>query len=861
MRGFKHSVKDFWKDLSSILQNDGMDRKSAYQPKNTVKMDHLCLDYPQLSSLLPYRYYWSDKALFVNEGSMGFGCELTILAGADEKVVQALDDWLCHKVPDHYDIQFILWSSSEVGDAISKGLISQNNTPIFEKLNNTSIAYYKHGAQSGFKNHKNYPITLRDYRLFCFVSKQSAYDEQLIGELDQIRRELLSELKSIGLYPHILDDTHFLKIIAAWVNPDTNQLIQKQITDDQHDTLNHIIVDRSFELQHEPNRLCVSMASEEHTDYVNTEITNLSVRRFPEKYALWMGADNFVNVFRATQAITCPFLISVSFRLVPKEIAKTQAQRRFLDLDKKARSVYAKYIAGTSQTAEEWKRLRDQLSGDNTRLVKTFYNVVLFSKPGHAEADSSDTISCFRYNGIELFNTKYMQLQSYLASMPFLLSEGLHHDLKRIGRLKTLTTWNLANLLPLVSDYKLSRRGVLLHSFRHQVSFFNLFDDRLPITNYNAAIAATSGAGKSFLTQSLINNTLKEQGIVYVIDLGDSYQKYNQMLGGTYLTSDCLALNPFTQLSNIHEQSEQIRDLLAIMASPHQGLDDVQEAYLRKSVIDAWEIDHDKTTIDSVVKALQRLYIELEYDYRIRDLITLLEPYTTTGAYGQIFNQHSNITENKSSTDFVVLEMGGLNDKPALMKAVLFALILRIEQDIYQKPRSLQKMVVIDEAWRLLSGDNQAASRFIEKGYRTGRKHNTSFITITQGIEDFHRSQEAKACWNCSDTKIIMRQNAKAFEDFMHEHENYFDPYTVSLIKRFGEAKQSGFSEFMLQLGQLQTFNRLFVDPYSRILFSSAADDSDAVAEYVRKGLSLADAVLEVAKLCYPDEWSEQDDY
>ena len=225
------------------------------------------------------------------------------------------------------------------------------------------------------------------------------------------------------------------------------------------------MVDRSLEWVHHPDTLAVSLATSDtplsETHPCTTSVINLSLKTLPDQFALWMGADNFCNVFRLTQAIQCPFCISLHIRLVPQVQAKTNAQRKYLSLQKKAESVYAKYIAGTTQAAAEWKKIRDELASDDIRVAKCFYNVVLFSDPEHEKRDESSAIACFRYNGIELYNTKYMQLQSFLASLPFTMSEGLFQDLDRIGRLRTVTTWNLANLLPLVADYKASRQGVV----------------------------------------------------------------------------------------------------------------------------------------------------------------------------------------------------------------------------------------------------------------------------------------------------------------------------------------------------------------------------------------------------------------
>ena len=50
---------------------------------------------------------------------------------------------------------------------------------------------------------------------------------------------------------------------------------------------------------------------------------------------------------------------------------------------------------------------------------------------------------------------------------------------------------------------------------------------------------------------------------------------------------------------------------------------------------------------------------------------------------------------------------------------------------------SLSKLILIDEAWDLLSGSHPQAGKFINKGYRTSRKHGGSFVTMTAMPADY----------------------------------------------------------------------------------------------------------------------------
>ncbi|EFZ4549374.1 hypothetical protein BL984_004715, partial [Shigella sonnei] len=71
----------------------------------------------------------------------------------------------------------------------------------------------------------------------------------------------------------------------------------------------------------------------------------------------------------------------------------------------------------------------------------------------------------------------------------------------------------------------------------------------------------------------------------------------------------------------------------------------------------------------------------------------------------------------------------------------------------------LKKLNVIDEGWRLLDFKNHKVGEFIEKGYRTARRHTGAYITITQNIVDFDSdkaSSAARAAWGNSSYKIIL---------------------------------------------------------------------------------------------------------
>ncbi|WP_182853345.1 TraG/VirB4 family ATPase [Arsenophonus endosymbiont of Aleurodicus floccissimus] len=97
---------------------------------------------------------------------------------------------------------------------------------------------------------------------------------------------------------------------------------------------------------------------------------------------------------------------------------------------------------------------------------------------------------------------------------------------------------------------------------------------------------------------------------------------------------------------------------------------------------------------------------------RIDEILVLLNKYTTKGIYGKYFN--SSEPTLKPDMRFVVTELGGLKANRHLLMAVPFTLMLWSENLMYNTPRSLRKMNIIDEGWKLLDAESPKVRAFIE---------------------------------------------------------------------------------------------------------------------------------------------------
>ena len=822
------------------------------------------LHYPQLSSMLPYRFYDADSGLYVNKSTVGFMLEATPLIGANEHIVQVLDDLVKSKLPRKVPISVHLVSTKVIGDQIDHGIAQFSwQGKHAERFNRITRAFYHSAAHGRFGSPTNLPLTLRDYRVYIsYCAKAKKLDKTAITELSHLLKIVRASLESAKIATAQVDQTAFVNIINQMANHRPEQIIATPKNLQQYDELNFQCLDRSTSLEVKPDYLLLTLDAGDGQKS-RARIMNFMLEQNPDLFMLWQGGDNISNLLSPDLCVASPFVLTMTLEAEEQVSTQNEATRKFFDLDKKANSPYGKLFPGVGKQAQEWGALRENLNSNSSCLVRYFFNLTAFC-PDDEEAAlicEQQVINTFKKNGLHLYSPVFMQMRNYLAMFPFCAGEGLWDDLKASGATSRAESTQAVNLLPLVADNRLCQSGLLAPSYRNQLAFLDIFDTGLGNTNYNMAVSGTSGAGKTGLVQPILRSVLDSGGSVCVLDMGDGYKSFCENVGGTYLDGQNLKFNPFANITNIHASGERIRDQLSVLASPNGKLDEVHEDLLLRGILNAWNVKQQKARIDDVVAFLKT---ERDHEHyansasitsRMDEIIELLGKYCSTGIYGEFFNSDSpSLTDD---ANMVVLELGGLQDKPSLLVAVMFSLIIYIEDKMYRSDRSLKKVCCIDEGWKLLNFKNDKVGSFIETGYRTVRRHTGSFITISQNIKDFDAddaSSAAKAAWGNSAFKVVLKQDASEFKIYNQNRPNQFSELERLAISRFGDAKDQWFSSFMLRINDTSSFHRLFVDPLSRAMFSSNGKDFEFLQQRRAEGVDIHDAVYELALLRFPDE-------
>ncbi len=838
--------------FSQILgETDGIAPVSIKDQHRAQKLVEV--DLPSFKNILPYESIDAND-IFINRTTAGFGFHVRPASGADESLMKSMAELFKTKLPIGVDCTVMLYKHHYIG-----GELAGNFEPILKKggiyaeLARQSIEFHLKAVKNGYPNGRNVPAQLADYRCYFFLSMKKIGDFQ--ARLNRLRDDWASELKVAGLAFERVGKVDFLRLIGTLTSPNLNDIEWPEVSETEA-LIRDSIIDPSTVIEIFDRGMDFS-TTDILGDVQTVRAVQCELSGYPKKqtpWALWQTPDLFANLMHPEHGIQCPFVISFTIRGTNQDRLRATAKRRAKSLSDNLNAVQLFLNPGLRDELEEWSIVHDEASKGNLEIFPTFYNVMLLTTKAKAREHTAKAISAFRQCEFTLTPAPCKQWLRYLGCLPFLLSEGLFGSFELMGMIKPLSHYNVANLLPIVAEFKGSRSGLILPTYRHQLFFYDPFDDKnLPITNYNRLTVASSGSGKSFFQLALIQDAQSRDHLTFVIDLGGSYKHLCEMVGGTYIDASTLSLNPFTLfdfdgVTEIAGESVndyvQIRDLLGLMASPRAELDSVQNAWLLQATLAVWKKNGRSACIDDVIACLREMLLmpESEDDRRLKDLIVLLNQYGRDGIYGAMFNSPTPLL---NQSNFVVLEMGALEKNPELLTIVMFVMIVIIQGQFYQTDRRIKKQCFIDEAWRFLLGSNPVAANFIAQGFRTARKHNGGFSVITQYLEDTSASIQGQAIAASSDTKIIMRQGG--FKGYVDDHPKAFTPIQTKMIESFGEAHAQGFSSMMMQFGTCHTFHRYFADPFSTALFSTSGDVFGAIEALVAEGVSMRDAVQRVA--------------
>jgi conjugal transfer ATP-binding protein TraC len=815
---------------------------------------HFGLD--MLSDWLPYRVYDEGAKLYRNARSKGFVLEVTPLIGADERTGEILGQFFSEGLPQGACLQVLNFASPRIGSVVGPWFAPRyEQGGIYEAIARARTRRLYDLVWASGSAHA--PFHARNVRLIVSLGVPvpgSVTD----AELSECREGLMGMLHSLGLHAQELRPGGLLALIDELTSPTTAHETDIHAWN-PHDTLDVQAIRRDIELEVGDDRLILRTERFRETgrdEHGNPEVgecypdhfdvRHYAVRSTPERWAPWECARLIGDMFTDKLRFPCPTATMLCLIYPDQEAASARAGFKFMRTTSLSQTKSARFLPKLAEQSAEWRHVQAELQAGK-KLVKLFYGLTSISPLGQGDAHERIIKAIYKAAGWDLADERFLQLQGLVAAFPLSLADGLADDMARLKRLKTMLSTTAAHIAPMQGEYLGGAiPHLLLVGRRGQPFWWSPFENGAG--NHNIAICGKSGSGKSVLLQELCAALRGAGAKVVVIDDGRSFEHSVKLQGGRFVEftlASGFSLNPFSMIDDAraHEDEDyrlecfaMIKAIVGQMARPGTAPSDTERGLIDRAVTATWEALGSGASVDDVAHALHGSESEAG-----RDLATAIGPFCRGGSYGGFFSGKASFALDD---DFTVFEMSDLASREELRSVVLSAIMFMTSQAMTRSSRATKKLLLIDEAWAMLKGGSMG--EFVETYARTARKYGGALATATQSLNDYYKSDGARAALENSDWMLVLQQKAETIADFRANARLDMDDRTETLIRSL---KRSGteYSEVFIKGPETEAVGRLVLDPFSATIYSSDPDTYAAIQECERRGHSLADAIRIVA--------------
>ena len=822
-----------------------------------------------MSDVLPYESYDEQTEIYYNDDTAGFMLYCMPSTGLAEKDLSALYGVFKGQYPENSSVQVTLVSDSNIEGILDNWAAAKDKAELRESremlrfLAKKRVDFLKKGKWESVVDGQ--PYILRNYHLivsFTIPTDKMGSDlpREEIDRIGRVKKNFISSLGSAGLPAMNLEPGHFLDIMNAILNPSHEK--QPVLEYDENNLIKNQIMQRDTEIQWGASGASVSSNGEEYS------IIPFHVRQYPKQ---WSGAHNgeFLGSFTDDiKRIGCPFLITLSVSIPDQTEVKTMTTANSTRATQMKDSPIAKYVVQWAEREQDWKHTADALDNGN-KLLESCHQIVLFPRKGKEEDVTEGLMSLYGELGWVLNKSRYTTLISLLNALPMGAGVEIKRAMKIFKYYRRMLSDTCTHVAPFVGEYKgTGDPAMLLSGRRGQLNYFDPFSNKKG--NYNMAVCATSGAGKSFVIQDFTYNILGSGGRVFIIDAGHSYRNLCNLVGGTYIdfgdTSKRLCINPFTNISesdHVIEVDDDIKDRMFAMSHFEEQLPMLklliiqmatggqetisreQEAFIERAIQEVWAEKKSKACVNDVIEQLKKDDTDEAQGKKTGlGIAQMLYSFSENGMYNRYVNGENTIDLENT---FVVLDLDALQKTRDLQSVALLMMIMQITQTMYLSGNKAQKKVcVIDEAWRLM-GDGKAAGESIEEGYRVARKHNGAFCAITQGAPDFYKSDAAKAALQNADFEIYLRQKPSTLAEAVSKNMIDDSDGRVAVLKTL-TTQQGLYSEMAIISPDGLSVNRLIVDRFTSKVFSTTPKDVAFIRARKEQGFSLIEAITDLVE-------------
>lgn len=773
---------------------------------------------------------YEDGLFAISPDRIGFGFSTAALPWIDAQTSDSLNALLCLPFPVGTVVQFTQYMSPDIELQLNKFRAMRKDlepgpihTAMLERerfMRSLTDVPVGRAMPARLRNNDGI-ITIQ------IPTNGASVSDQKLAEIRELRQVFRSTIKSAGIVSEDLDPEKYIRFMETVFNH-SPKAVWKQSPLGEYDP-GLLICNQILDAD---SAVDVTASGLKLGDHAHVRV--ISPKRLPDK--LWPGTGfrYVADLMRGSKAMRDPTLVTVNIIYPDQDKRRGEISRSFAWATQQSTGKLARFLPDIFKQRESAELALQEIDKGNRILYAYIGAAVISQTEDRAIQASTDLQSMFREIGFAMVEDRYFVLPLFSQLLPF----GACDDMKMsLSRYRTLMSSHVAPMLPVHGSWRGTGTPMLTFVARDgQLMSVSPWDTD---SNMNILIAAASGMGKSFLANFLIENILSLNGRVWVIDRGYSYKRLCLALGGQYIEfddSNDLSMNPFSLVDDFNEEADVIAGIVEVMAAPRDGFNDFSAQEVRRVLKEVYEAKGRSMVVDDLADALKA-----EEDPRLKDIGKQLFSYTSQGEYGRYFNRESTVD---MSNRFVVLELQQLSSRANLQRLVLLQLMYLIQQGMHRSPRAQKKLVLIDEAFSLLSGPETAS--FIEGWYRQLRKFGGSAAICTQSVLDLYVSQSARAMVENSAHMYLLGQKEDSVEQARQEGKLHLGGEAAFRLLKSVHTVQGEYSEILLKTPYGTGVGRLIVSDFEKLLFSTRAEDVTAVDAEMSKGLSLDQAIRKV---------------
>lgn len=797
----------------------------------------------RLTELLPYTDILNDGLLVLDAVDglrLGFILEYSPFAAAGTDAEAQAEGLLLSVASPGTVLHVGQWSSCHVMPDLDAWAQSRTQgNPAVGRLASSRRDFYLASAMGGYSLLASRSFYPKQHRYFLSLTIPYDGDQgdemgwtEFEARVRKARATLIGGFGGMGLSAHPLDRAGVRAVLRVMLNPHLNpdDLLAEDAGLDGVDRA-AALVSRESVLQITEDGLLRHRASGDPNDPRCAVTACVTVDGYPRKTYLpltsWLTTG---HPLRPQEAIAGPFYAYTNIVLKDPDKSADRFTFKLAGVTRQLVSDSPAYRAMMSHLFEQ----RDDLNAiikeaRDGHPVTAAYTGINLGATTEQEANTrvAECVSFWRAHGFRASPERLIGFPVWLCSLPGFFTP-LHDPTEKRGGLQrscSMTTFQAATLMPMAGEWQgtdPSNGGILLFSRRGQLAAFNVQDKRAG-SNYNFAVVARSGAGKSYFAEDLLNDFLSKGGYAFVIDAGRSYYELAEQIGGQNLIfdpNDPLDLNPFTQITDekrLNATLELLKELVRYMAFPQSlaaingGIPDWEDAIMEHAIEASWREKREHTLMSDVADWLAE-----HEDPRAKDIAVQLRSYTD-GRLAPWFNGTGRPIDLTSH--FIVIEMDDLKSQGPFRNVVLSLMMQRIADAMYNAgDENIPKLMLIDEAWDLLS--SMQAGDFIERAYRTYRKYGGSAGIITQSYADFGRSKAAEAAFINSSWLFSLAQKPESLEAAFKDGRLHGDEQLRKQLETVTTVP-GHYSEVYVRCDSGAGIYRFITDPYTNWLYTT----------------------------------------